>query len=217
MPLYDVNFGAHDNTKTLVIRRKDNLLTTPFTMSWNTVIDRHCLNSSEFRDFWVIWDRGIVKHGRGTVIGDDLIGEWTDPNPFPVKSICVLNSYNSKGDWIIHATGLVVEFTFSSTDDGQQMTSGSTPDILDHAVYLDKYGIEGSTITSFTFQVKASRDETIYLSSSTTMDSIMPFYDFNFGAHTNTKTQLVRRKDNLLTTPFSTSWNAVIDRHRLKG
>ncbi|CAC5398571.1 unnamed protein product [Mytilus coruscus] len=97
------------------------------------------------------------------------------------------------------------------------MTSGSTPDILDHAMHLNKYGVEGSKITFFTFQVKASRDANIYLSSSTTMDSTIPFYDVNFGAHTNRKTQLVRRKDNLLTTPFSTSWNAVIDRHRLKG
>ena len=105
MPFYDVNFGAHANTKTLLIRRKDNLLTTPFKKSWDTVIDRHCLNSSEFRDFWVSWDRGIVKHGRGTVIDDDLIGKWIDPNPFPVKSIGVLNSYDSEGDWIIHATG----------------------------------------------------------------------------------------------------------------
>ncbi|CAG2226466.1 unnamed protein product [Mytilus edulis] len=104
MPFYDVNFGAHINTKTLLIRRKDNLLTTPFRKSWDTLIDRHCLNSSEFRDFWVSWDKGIVKHGRGTVIGDDLIGKWIDPNAFPVRSIGVLNSYDSEGDWIIHAT-----------------------------------------------------------------------------------------------------------------
>ncbi|XP_071128242.1 uncharacterized protein [Mytilus edulis] len=114
-------------------------------------------------------------------------------------------------------SGLVVEFKFSATDNGQQMTSGSTPDILDHAVHLDKYGVEGSKITSFTFQVKASRDANIYLSSSTTMDSIVPFYDVNFGAHTNTKTQLIRRNDNLLTPIFSTSWNTVIDRHILKS
>ncbi|VDH97091.1 Hypothetical predicted protein [Mytilus galloprovincialis] len=105
MPFYDINFGAYTNTKTMLVRRTDdNLFPKPFTTTWDTVIDRHRLNYEEFRDFWVSWDGGIIKHGRGSVIGVDIIGEWADSDPFPVSSIGVLNSYKTAGDWIIHTT-----------------------------------------------------------------------------------------------------------------
>ncbi|XP_071124306.1 C3 and PZP-like alpha-2-macroglobulin domain-containing protein 8 [Mytilus edulis] len=106
MPFYDINFGAYTNTKTMLVRRTDdNLFPKPFATTWDTVIDRHRLNYEEFRDFWVSWDGGIIKHGRGSVIGVDIIGEWADSDPFPVSSIGVLNSYKTEGDWIIHTTG----------------------------------------------------------------------------------------------------------------
>ncbi|CAG2185220.1 unnamed protein product [Mytilus edulis] len=122
MPFYDVNLGAHDNTKTQLVRRlDDSLSTTPFTKEWKAGFDRHRLKNTEFRDFWVSWYGGIIKHGRGPVVGDDIIGEWADPNPFPVKSIGVLNSFNTQGDWIIHVTvGAPLEVVVDSAETAEE-------------------------------------------------------------------------------------------------
>ena len=36
------------------------------------------LNPSEYKSFWISWEAGSYKVGRGQSVGEDLILEWDD-------------------------------------------------------------------------------------------------------------------------------------------
>ena len=43
------------------------------------------LNDSEYRDFWVTWEKGNIRVGTGNITNMDFVLEWKDPCPFAIR------------------------------------------------------------------------------------------------------------------------------------
>ena len=53
------------------------------------------LSGDEDVDFWASAKNGVVRLGLGHSIGDEIIMEWTDPNPNTVTYIGLMRGWGS--------------------------------------------------------------------------------------------------------------------------
>ena len=58
------------------------------------------LHCSEFRPFWLSWDKGLFDVAKGSISGQRIL-EWQDPNPSPVHSLRLATGEKHMGDWNI--------------------------------------------------------------------------------------------------------------------
>ncbi|CAC5387239.1 unnamed protein product [Mytilus coruscus] len=103
---YEVLIGGWGNTKsTLHMKIKDV----------HTIMDE--CNSSEmdcdvYKQFWISWDQGLIKVGRGNAIGDDVFLLYKDRCSFSIKNIQISNGeIGNPGlaqvDWIMYSTPFI--------------------------------------------------------------------------------------------------------------
>lgn len=45
------------------------------------------LDCNEYKDFWIDWDRGRVRCGHGSDVGQNVFLDWTDSEPHDVNTI----------------------------------------------------------------------------------------------------------------------------------
>lgn len=59
------------------------------------------LSSTDFRDFWISWDEGILQVGKGRRRGEDVILRWDIPprKLFPIHALSVSTASSSTGEW----------------------------------------------------------------------------------------------------------------------
>ena len=53
------------------------------------VITTDILSANEFRPFWFSWADGKIRFGKGTVVGQQVVVEYQDPNPIPVYHLAI--------------------------------------------------------------------------------------------------------------------------------
>ncbi|XP_061175873.1 uncharacterized protein LOC133184808 [Saccostrea echinata] len=168
--LYEIVLGGWGNTRSCLRKGKQ---TTCLVNHQEKIL--HC---DEALYFWVSWNKGIVKVGKGRVVGTDEILSYTDPSPIKIRYFAVSGGFGASAD-----------FYFCRNKKGSH-----APEII----YLpSKYDYEplGSHLLAshgrfngFIFYVQACNDAHIALLSGA--DDSKPLYEIVIGGWGNTKSCL---------------------------
>ncbi|CAG2220175.1 unnamed protein product [Mytilus edulis] len=97
-PMYSFIMGGGKNIRSGFQRRNDDSLTlaSQETVHYDTPDVCSC---DEYRPFWISAINGDLMIGKGLIVGINVIAEWTDPNPFIVRSIGLFTSQQILGEW----------------------------------------------------------------------------------------------------------------------
>jgi len=57
------------------------------------------VSSSEARQFWASASNGLIQLGHGSVIGEQIILSWQDPNPHEAVYVGLMTGWGSTGSW----------------------------------------------------------------------------------------------------------------------
>ncbi|XP_071150557.1 C3 and PZP-like alpha-2-macroglobulin domain-containing protein 8 [Mytilus edulis] len=108
-PIYEFIIGGWENQKSAILRRNDDSLTqsSQQVVIFNTPDICKC---DEYRQFWISANNGVLMMGKGLIVGINVIAEWTDPDPFTVKSIGII-TWGGIGEWKVQLEGNIVSFS----------------------------------------------------------------------------------------------------------
>ena len=59
------------------------------------------LDINYFNAFWISWINGVIRVGKGTVVGNDMFMSYNDPSPFAVNYVA-LSTYITPGSAIFN-------------------------------------------------------------------------------------------------------------------
>merc|ERR1711993_164220 len=90
--VYEIVIGGWSNSKSVI--RKSNQGTNQVEASTSNIV-----SSSEAKQFWASASNGLVQFGHGSVIGEQTILSWQDPNPHEAVFIGVMTGWGSTGSW----------------------------------------------------------------------------------------------------------------------
>ncbi|CAH1798336.1 unnamed protein product [Owenia fusiformis] len=57
------------------------------------------VSCSEMRPFWVSWENGLIKVGKGHIYNTNTFLSWQDPTPYDVKAINFMTGWGASGTW----------------------------------------------------------------------------------------------------------------------
>ena len=60
---------------------------------------KNLLNKNQYRKFWASAQNGLVRVGKGSVIGKNLLMKWQDPKPHTATYIGLKSGWGSDGRW----------------------------------------------------------------------------------------------------------------------
>ncbi|VDI57322.1 Hypothetical predicted protein [Mytilus galloprovincialis] len=96
--MYNFIIGGWTNSKSAIQRRNDDSLTPASQQSVLFDTPNVC-KCDEYRPFWISAINGVIMMGKGLIVGRNVIAEWTDPNPFTVRSIGIYTIVKNIGEW----------------------------------------------------------------------------------------------------------------------
>ncbi|CAH1794507.1 unnamed protein product [Owenia fusiformis] len=89
---YEIVLGGWSNTRSVIRDGKQGTEKV-------TVDTPNLLNCTVFLPFWVTWQNGIIRVGKGFSYGRNLLMEWQDTTPKPVTVISVATGWGSTANW----------------------------------------------------------------------------------------------------------------------
>ena len=92
--MYEIVIGGWDNSQS-VIRRGSQGSNKDLKATLNI------LKSNEDRPFWADAKDGLVRLGKGKVIGSDIVMKWQDNKPFDPSYVGFMTGFGSTGKWKI--------------------------------------------------------------------------------------------------------------------
>jgi len=96
---YEIVIGGWTNTKSVIRKVKQG----GNKVFKNAIV----LDCSNFVVMWVSWIGGVIKTGRGSSVGCDVLMSWTDPSPRAITRVGIAMYYTA-GFWIF-------DFPYNST------------------------------------------------------------------------------------------------------
>lgn len=96
--LYEIIIGASGGTR--VILRKHNYVNVGVESLGSETT--HC---KLFVSFWISWGNNNIKIGKGLIINQDIVIDWTEPDPFNIAGVGITTGYGSSGQWILYVEG----------------------------------------------------------------------------------------------------------------
>jgi hypothetical protein len=202
--MYEVLIGGFGNTKTQM--RRTIYAGAPVLADVSTP---SILDPNSFRPFWLSWADGKIRFGKGTVVGEQVVAEYTDPKPIPIYHLAIAG-WDVFGTVIIHRESLSV---------GDSVKDGVHPSYTHHDVGLH---LSQSIKKSLLFEVMAPKHVFIALTQHREYFEMNKVYEVEIGGFENTQHQLRKNQNgaapllssstapNLLTAlvnrPFWLSW-----------
>ena len=89
---YEIVLGAYRNMESLIRNATQG---NPWVIHSTPGI----VNCTELRTFWVGWDSGLIRVGRGGEIGMDQFMHWQDPNPYTVHGLGICSGFEAVATW----------------------------------------------------------------------------------------------------------------------
>ncbi|VDI41586.1 Hypothetical predicted protein [Mytilus galloprovincialis] len=93
--VYEIVMGGGSGTKVFLRSKNGVDVAQGLLGTSNTDCD-------QFVPFWISWENGNVKIGKGLIINQDVVIDWTDSDPFIIAGIGVRTGYGSSGQWVFH-------------------------------------------------------------------------------------------------------------------
>ena len=88
--VYEIVIGGWGNTKSVIRKAKQG----ENKVFKNAIV----LDCRKFVVMWVSWIGGVIKTGRGSSVGCDVLMSWNDPSPRAVTRV-IIAMYYSIGFW----------------------------------------------------------------------------------------------------------------------
>ena len=89
---YEIVIGGWENTKSAIRDQKMGPLKIQ-------VDSPKVLDCDEFRTFWLGWEMGMIRVGKGTFFGKDEIMSWQDPMPYDVNAVSLASGFEASATW----------------------------------------------------------------------------------------------------------------------
>ncbi|CAC5424728.1 unnamed protein product [Mytilus coruscus] len=99
--LYEVCIGANGGTE-VSLRRQ----VSTFKVIESNVLGDGSTQCGLFQPFWISWQNGNIKIGKGLAIDNEVVVDWNDPNPFIIHGVGVKTGVGQSGQWTIHIEAL---------------------------------------------------------------------------------------------------------------
>ncbi len=96
--LFEVLIGGWSNTKSVI--RVGDIATSKTGGVCDTP---NILDATDFRYFWIAWNKGLVKVGSGFTIGQNVFMQKSYPATTDVKYLSLWNGWGSDAEWKIYA------------------------------------------------------------------------------------------------------------------
>ena len=90
--MYEIVISGWGNTQTVIRRRNQG----PNMATANT---RGLLRAGMYTKLWADAKDGLVRLGRGNVVGKRVILKWQDPRPLDVESVGLMTGWGARGKW----------------------------------------------------------------------------------------------------------------------
>lgn len=94
---YELGFDVLSGFKFL-FRRKSG---TSYNYKYSkTIHGQKLLNCVEYRPFWISWNSGNIRVGKGNAVNFGTFYQWEDPNPISIEGVGIMSVHNgSTADW----------------------------------------------------------------------------------------------------------------------
>ena len=109
--MYEIVISGWGNS-TSVIRRCNQ---GPSKASANT---KGLLCRGRYTQLWADARGGLVRLGRGDVVGKHVIVEWQDPAPLDVESLGLMTGWGASGKWLAKSIDSSKQMQFDEFDTG---------------------------------------------------------------------------------------------------
>ena len=92
--MYEIVIGGHDNSQSMIRRGSQDL-------DRDSKATLNILKSNEDRSFWADAKDGLVRLGKGEVVGSDIVIKWQDNQPLDLSYVGFMTGFGSTGIWKI--------------------------------------------------------------------------------------------------------------------
>ena len=103
--LYWIWLGGYWNTKSGINKKMDtNCCGTWWVTHYKeeeTLETSEILSDVEHRSFWTDFENGLVRVGKGDVIGSDILLEWQETDQLAPKYVGFMTGWGSVGSWTL--------------------------------------------------------------------------------------------------------------------
>ncbi|XP_071128172.1 uncharacterized protein [Mytilus edulis] len=99
--LYEICIGGGGGKK-IFLRRQD----ATFEDVTNNVLGDGSTQCGSFQPYWLSWQNGNIKIGKGLSVDNEVVIDWRDPNPFIIHGVGVRTGIGQSGQWIIYMEAL---------------------------------------------------------------------------------------------------------------
>ena len=103
---YEIVIGSSNNTRSVIRRRPLSIFINDEANATSTP---GILHGNEYRSFWAEVFNGLVRFGKGQIIGQNIVLKWQDHSPKIPNSIGFMTGFGSSGDWHIQDLRLYVQ------------------------------------------------------------------------------------------------------------
>lgn len=90
--VYEIVIGGWGDTQSVI--RESNQGTNQVTVDTQGIV-----SADEDRPFWADAHEGLVRLGTGTVVGENVVMQWQDPDPHTAVYVGIMTGWGGEGVW----------------------------------------------------------------------------------------------------------------------